>query len=210
MLNRDNLKAKYGDEEVLVVPLSLIKELGLDDNRYLKMEMQGGIKGLINVLASKSYYIPRWKSDSNPEEVEIISYISFGMDKKAYFVYKRIKNGDSRGNGALSMGIGGHINPIDSKGNPIIESAIREIGEETGFKITEDLLQPRAFIRCKDSDYDLDHLGIHFQMPRYMMDVAEKDKMLAVGTLTVKALKDLFYDDLENWSKIIIDDIMGV
>jgi predicted NUDIX family phosphoesterase len=206
MANREELKEKYGNEEVLVVPLAVIQELGLDVEGYNPKTLEE-METIISKLEEASYFIPRWKSDDNPEEVELIAYISFG-NPDMLFTYKRVKNGDARGNGKWSVGIGGHINPCDSK-DLIYGSAIREIQEEVGVEVDLCELEPQGFIRCKQSAFDLDHLGIHINVDFGIATVEEEDKMYAIGMINTPALKELFYDQLENWTKIIIDHAGG-
>jgi predicted NUDIX family phosphoesterase len=205
MANREELKEKYGNEEVLVVPLAVVKELGLDVEGYNPKTLEE-METIISKLEGASYFIPRWKSDDNPEEVELIAYISFG-NPDMLFTYKRVKNGDVRGNGKLSVGIGGHINPCDSD-DLIMGSAIREISEEVGVDVELSELEPQGFIRCKQSAYDLDHLGLHFNVNLGLWADPEQS-MFPIGMITRPALKELFYDQLENWTKIIVDHAGG-
>lgn len=213
MTDRQKLKDKYGDEQVLVVPLDIVRTLGLDSKEYNEKPTDEMIADL-EVLEKSAYFIPRYESDNNPNEVEIIGYTAFGC-MGSFFTYKRIKNGDARGDGRLSIGVGGHINPVDASedGNSIIlMSSYREIEEEMGFDDIKRVgLIPIAFIRCKATPYDLDHLGIFMQpaCEATITDVAEKDKMLPVGMVTKRALTQLYYDELENWTKIIVDNCGG-
>lgn len=207
MIDREKLKEKYGDEEVLVVPLKVIQRLGLDDGGYLDLRSHSDIDvtAVFEELYKNSYYIPRWKSDENPEEVEIISYITFEDKSENIFAYKRIKNGDNRGDGAYSIGVGGHINPCDGY-NAIITSAEREVQEEVGLSPQEYSMSLKGVIRCKDNAFNLDHIGLHFvAYSKPINKVNEVDKMLPLGMLTTQALAFEFYDNLENWSKLIVD-----
>lgn len=211
MVNRENLKQKYGEERVLVVPRAVLTKLNLDKEGYNSMS-EAEMQSVIKHLEESSYYIPRWTSDGNPDEVELIAYITFGDPKNFMFTYKRIKNGDARGDGALSVGVGGHINPCDngSINGIIYESAEREISEELGFQVAVEDFQPKGFIRCTKTEYDQDHLGIHLNILAGVYNVAEKDKMLPLGIMNTKTLKELFYNELENWTKIIVDEALEV
>jgi predicted NUDIX family phosphoesterase len=205
MVDREKLKVKYGDEQVLVVPLAVVQKLGLDDCLYSKYDTIN-MDVLTLKLENESYYIPRYKSDENPEEVELIPYITF-KDGNAIFMYKRIKNGDSRGDGKFSIGVGGHINPIDSEVNqcPIYNGAVREISEELGLELPVIALEPKGFIRSHSGAFNNDHLGIHIEVSTSVYDVAEKDKMLPVGMIAEVALP-LFEARMEDWTKIIISN----
>lgn len=202
MTDLEKLKEKYGDEQVLVIPVSTLEMLGLDEEGYSKVNDSTPV----SELEELSFFMPRYLSDNNPQYVEIIPYVTFSV-KDLYFTYKRIKNGDKRGEGKLSIGVGGHISLEDSEINPITPGMIREVKEELGIFIPPYRFQLNGIIRCKKTPFDLDHIGLHYNVDLIVDYVAEKDQLLPLGMLTIDALQSYFWDRLENWSKMILEEI---
>lgn len=211
---RETLKEKYGDEEVLVVKYSDLPPLdeGLNYNDTV----------LGHDLLSNSYFIPRWKSDENPEEVEIIPYpIIRTTTTNKVFCTKRISgSNEKRLVDKLSLGVGGHVNPQgDLTGeNLIFASMKRELMEELCFdpnimRLT--VLQFKGFIRCYKTSVDRDHVGLlyHIIVPDNYEDkfaIREVDT-LEGGFISIEDLhKEENYDKLENWSKIALPTLVLV
>jgi predicted NUDIX family phosphoesterase len=72
-------------------------------------------------------------AESDESKKQIIPYIAFRYKGK-YFAYQRLeKSGEERLRNNFSIGIGGHINPIDESGDIIIDGMKREFFEEVEY-----------------------------------------------------------------------------
>lgn len=204
----DAQQKQYGDEQVLVINKDVIPKIISLSEGYNEIT---GFE-ILDKLQNEAYFLPRYYVEGNSElnVAQIIPYITIGM-LDSYFTYKRVKNGDYRGNGKISIGVGGHINLCDSKSSDglIMAGAYRELREETNIAIANsDYLRPMGIIKCSSTNFDKDHLGIHFDFNAVVFNIDEigEDKKLSpIGTINMNALKAFFYDSLENWSKIIVD-----
>lgn len=214
MVNRLELKKKYGEEEVLAVPLKSLPKL---EEGFTKPKT---LKGM-NKMLEKAHFIPRWASDDNPLEVEIIPYpIIRTLNSNKVFCVKRIGgSNEKRLVNKLSLGIGGHINPDprELKGQELLLASLqRELMEELEFdnKIMPNThLQINGFIRLTETSVDKDHLGIMFTIivPDEFEDkfkVRETDTLEGEFMPIAEVKKD--YDKLENWSKIVIDNALPI
>lgn len=210
--NRIELKRRYGNEEVLVIPKSKLPALA---DGFTK----AGSYVFKNLFEEDTYFIKRWRSDYNPQEVEIIPYpIITNEDGNKFFCSKRIEgSNEERLVGNLSLGIGGHVNP--AKGMEGLEllnySLERELSEE--LMIIPSAISgvqpfPRGLIRVKESSVDRDHLGLLYQVSlkeEYYNDLYVKIRetdTLEGSFETYEYLKNN-YDKLETWSQIVIDNI---
>ncbi|MBO8161135.1 MAG: hypothetical protein H0Z24_05815 [Thermosipho sp. (in: Bacteria)] len=214
-INREELKKKYGDEQVLVVPLKALPELEEGLNLISSK--------VIEKLLEQSYFIPRWASDENPEEVEIIPYVVIRtVFTNKVFCVKRISgSNEKRLVNKLSIGIGGHINPDprDLKGMYLVLASMqRELLEELEFDpkiMLKSGLQLLGLIRCTKTSVDKDHIGILFIII-VPDDFEDKISVKEVDTLEgkfelIESLKEKWnYDRLENWSKIALDNLVVV
>ena len=100
------------EEQVLVVERKVIEELGMfhglqfDVAPYLEKLFTPGIMS----------FMPRSAAETNPDYKQLIPYVIMSYGGK-YLNYVRGKRaGEKRLVGNRSMGIGGHVNPIDANG----------------------------------------------------------------------------------------------
>jgi len=131
----------------------------------------------------------------NPETKQVFAYQRSTDDKR--YTEKRLQ-------GKWSWGIGGHIEPSDTKGNPIRESMIRELSEEVhleGGAVGEP--QVLGYI-YHDFDVHQVHFGILY-MIETNGDVHPKDPEMSQGKLMgLNELEEICSSpncEVEEWSK---------
>jgi len=204
-INREELKKRYDDEEVLVI-------------RKGDMDLT---KEPIELL-EKSYFIKRWESDYNPDEVEVIPYMVLTTKSGKVFCTKRIEgSNEKRLLNKLSIGIGGHINPTEYADLNNIKilphSAYRELCEELYFNpltLLETnnipLSKEDLYIRLEETDVDKDHLGILAFMVipdrlanKDYIDIKEKNTLEGQFVSTKYLLEH--FEELEEWSKVAVN-----
>lgn len=134
-------------------------------------------------------------------------------DTKKVFAFQRSSKdkhyGESRLQGKWSWGVGGHIEPIDTKyGNPIVESRLRELEEEVYINGKIKSVNVLGYIND-----DMDSVGkVHFGI-LYLIEingnVSPKDNEMARGEmLSINELEEICSSDkveVENWSRIALD-----
>ena len=98
------------EEQVLVIETKLLESIGtfhglqFDVERYLDVIFENG----------RPRFIPRGEAENDPSFKQIIPYVIMSCEGK-YLNYVRGKRaGEKRLVGNLSIGIGGHINPVDN------------------------------------------------------------------------------------------------
>lgn len=137
------------------------------------------------------------------------------------FVYERLKaGGESRLHNKLSIGVGGHMNmpEVTIEGsspqwyNLLLENMFREINEEISFGkvIDEPKFNILGMINDDEDSVGKVHIGVLaiFELDEDVeISVKEKDQ-LAGYFMNIDSLKlPNFYDRMESWSKIVIDNI---
>lgn len=208
---RMRLKKKYGDEKVLVVKTSLIpkeilgkscRECGLDE---------------IESLLDNSEFMLRYLVEKNPEYRQLIPYIICGSGDTFYATRRLPKSGEERLVGNIALGVGGHINPIDTSNNindinTFFRAIEREVKEELVLSSnTTGMLFIYGTINDVSNEVGQDHLGIMCIMDlKSDGDIEvksnEPDK-LEVIDINHNYLSQ-YYDEFENWSKIVYDNTM--
>lgn len=135
-MNKKELKTKYLDEQVLVVPNDKLEE------SYEKFDDK--VTALLETIKDYGSYEYRYNAELDFDLRQVIPYVVL-RNGNQYFVTERIQ-GDERLVGKMSIAVGGHINPcdtMDGNGNPlelntidgaqdsIINCIMRELEEET-------------------------------------------------------------------------------
>jgi predicted NUDIX family phosphoesterase len=164
---------------------------------------------------SKEQLLPAEK-DANFKQ--IIPYVVLKHENK-FFVYQRISKGtEERLHNNYSIGVGGHINPIDmdkinrlirNKEQSIIEyGMLKELNEE--IKHREDSIDFRqiGYINFEGNDVAKVHFGIVYLVNlKNPADVREKHKI--TGKFMTKEEISAIHDNFEDWSKIVWKNIQS-
>ena len=197
-------------EQVLVVPRSAVEEVGmfhglvLDVDKYREKLFAPGVPK----------FLPRPEAEQDPTHKQLIPYVLIKCGDK-YLTYVRGKRaGETRLVGNRSIGIGGHINPVDNEVplfgvdyRAIYETAVlREVDEE----IT--LTGPRtdrivALLNDDTNDVGKVHLGVVHVLTVENENVTRNEQMIT--QLEFKTLDELHAvrDEMETWSQLCLDGL---
>ncbi len=197
-------------EQVLVVERKVIERIGMfqglafDVKRYLDEIFVPGVPR----------FMPRSRAEKDPSFKQLIPYVIMAHGGK-YLSYVRGKRaGESRLVALRSIGIGGHINPIDADNSTLFaheranyESAVRrEVEEEVDVKAAH---QGRIVALLNDESNEVGsvHLGIvHFWNLEYPK-VSKREQMITqMEFMTADELEQV-RDSLETWSALCLDRI---
>ncbi len=200
-MNKEELKAKYGDERVLCVDTRHFKNIDLNNDiidEYRKL-----------VTLYGTYYY-RYDVENDQSKKQIIPYVVLKSCEQ-YMFSKRLK-GDPRLVGGLTIGMGGHIDYCDLEmdavhidfGHTVDNCIYRELMEETTIK-SEDMIRYRPITCFIDESNDVSsvHACILYEMELENTDIKikETDKLEAQW-LSIDEVTDDMYESLEGWSKI--------
>jgi predicted NUDIX family phosphoesterase len=201
------------DEQVLVIKREILDKLGtfhglmFDVERYLKEIFAPGV----------CTFMPRPLAEKDPSFKQLIPYVIMGCDGK-YLSYVRGKRaGETRLVSKRSMGIGGHINPVDDKEREImplfvnfrdtyLDAVQREIAEEVNVD-TAHTNKIVALLNDDTNEVGQVHLGVvHFwqlEAPK----VERKEQMITQLEFMSPAELNKVKDTLETWSALCLDGI---
>ena len=122
------------EEQVLVVERKVIEEVGMfqglafDVDRYLERIFVPGVPR----------FIPRSQAEHDPSFKQIIPYVIMSHAGRYLSYVRGRRAGETRLAAKRSIGIGGHINPIDADNSPLfaylydnyLTAVEREVAEE--------------------------------------------------------------------------------
>lgn len=189
---------------MLVVPRAAFEAVGafngvrLNAQDYLNAFFGNGV----------AHYMDRDEAEQNPQFKQIIAYAIFCHEGRVLAYARTAKGGESRLHDKWSLGIGGHINPIDGLADNLdtyLAGVEREIREEIAFSGTA-TQHIYAVINDDTNEVGSVHLGI---VHRFELDSAEvqplEKKLADLKFCTLEELSGPLYDKLETWSAICVD-----
>lgn len=192
------LQARYGDEQVFVVPLADTLHVG---DKFTEKE-----NDLLSLRQwdAKGKYVLRSDAEHNPALQQLIPYvIILDVTGTKFYVSKRIL-GDDRLRGTLSLGFGGHVNPVDGSNDVILTALERELDEEVFIKRLKAPVNLLGYVRDLESSTK-DHLGFVFTVKARYVKVKE-DTILEGFWMSLQDLIDN-YHKFESWARHIIDHL---
>jgi predicted NUDIX family phosphoesterase len=201
------------EEQVLVVPTRLFRELGYFQGfKYFQGEL-GDASGYLAALTDPANvsYRPRREMEQDPSFKQLIPYVLFRhideLGQESLFQYTRgAGQGEKRLHAKRSVGIGGHISSTDSEaasGDTYREGMLRELSEEVSIDsiYSEQCL---GLINDDETEVGRVHLGVvHiYDMERPAVASRETD-ILESGFRPIRELLENL-DGFETWSKICL------
>lgn len=196
----------YQGEQILVIPRELFEQLGsfqgvsTEASRYLEAILD----------PAHNFFMDRGKAEEDPSFKQIIPYALFHHDGK-YLHYTRGKSGgESRLHAQGSVGVGGHINPIDERNDPLgretyLAGVEREIAEELKIHGTHKN-QIIGLLNDDSNAVGKVHLGV---VHRYELESPEvfsaEDALSNLSFQTTESLKGDLFPHLETWSQLCLD-----
>lgn len=199
----------YQGEEILVISRQLFDELGAFQG--IKTDVDGYLEAILD--PANNFFMDRGKAEDDPSFKQLIPYALFHHNGK-YLHYTRGKSGgESRLHAQGSVGVGGHINPVDERADPLgkatyLAGVEREIDEELNITGGH---QNRIVGLLNDDSNDVGkvHLGVVHIFDLESEDVTSAEDALA--NLAFQSSDDLtgkLHGSLETWSRFCVDELI--
>jgi len=190
-------------ENILVVRRSLFDELGefqgflSDAELYLNAFFQPG----------NAFFLPRPDAEQDPTHKQLIPYCVFTHAGKVLRYTRGGSSGEKRLAAKMSIGIGGHVNDIDTGGGEFNEAGYlaavhREISEELCIQgsYTARII---GLINDDSNEVGRVHLGVVHLVELDTDDVTPGEAAIADLAFTDRGTVLTEVDRLETWSQIV-------
>lgn len=195
--------SKYAGEQVLVVPRSLLEEIGM----FQGLKGAGVEQALEKLLdPANHFFMDRAEAEDDPTHKQLIPYCIFKHCDNLLHYTRGKSGGENRLHAKLSVGVGGHINPVDTGGGKTGRAAYfaaveREIEEELDLPGG---YEQRIIALLNDDTNPVGqvHLGVVHLVE--LPDGAVTSKEDALSDLSFSSICDLngsLHERLETWSQ---------
>ena len=105
--------SKYAGEQVLVVPRALLDEIGAFQGLQT-VGLDAAIRRLLD--PANHFFMDRAAAEDDPTHKQLIADCIFRCGDQILHYTRGKAGGESRLHAKISVGVGGHINPIDTGG----------------------------------------------------------------------------------------------
>lgn len=161
---------------------------------------------IFDTILKNQSFMPRDEAEYNFEHKQVIPYVTVRHNNNYLLLQRTSQQAEKRLHNKYSLGIGGHINPVDDieEENIIITSLYRELNEEV-FVNDHGGLSFIGIINDESNSVSKVHLGLFYVLEAATPEfkVIETDKMTAQW-VPEKELKK-HYDGLETWAQVVYD-----
>ena len=194
------------DEQILVIERKAIEKIGMFHG--LQMDVQPYLDVIFSGVPN---FKPRSKMETNPDYKQLIPYVIMCCNGK-YLTYLRGKRaGEKRLVGNRSIGIGGHINPVDDMSllgfrETYLNAVKREVEEEVHVQ-AEYADRIVALLNDDTNEVGQVHLGVVHLWTLESEDVSKREQMInQLAFMSLDELKEV-RDEMETWSQLCLDGL---
>jgi predicted NUDIX family phosphoesterase len=195
-------------EFVLVVPTERLRTAGLfqgfsnDIERYLPL--------LTDPAALR--FLPRDEAEGDPEHKQLIPYVVLRHGEQVFAYTRSKKGGEARLHALRSLGIGGHINPIDGPlSAAYVAGMLRELIEEVdlGYDPPAEAIRLVGFINDDALPVGRVHLGVVHVLEVPTATVRPREEQLSeAGFVDIRAAV-AERERFETWSRFLLDALFA-
>ena len=195
------------EEQVMVIETKVLEELGMfhglmfDVDKYLDAIFVAGVPR----------FMPRSQAETDPSYKQLIPYVIMSYQDKYLNYVRGSRAGEKRLVGNRSIGIGGHINPVDDMSllgiyETYLSAVEREVAEEVSIE-TNHSDRIAALLNDDSNEVGQVHLGIVHHWRLDEPNISKKEQMITQMSFMTQAELEDVRDTMETWSQLCLDGL---
>jgi predicted NUDIX family phosphoesterase len=198
--------SKYAGEEVLVIHRDLLVKLGSFEG-VRTADLTEVVDQLLD--PANHFFMDRALAEEDPGHKQLIPYCVFRCKNRILHYTRGKAGGESRLHAKISVGVGGHVNPVDMGAGRVGAAAYhaavtREIEEELNLAEPHDH-RIIALLNDESNTVGQVHLGVvHLIELKSDQVSSREDALLDLGFTPLEELNGALYDRLETWSQFCV------
>ena len=191
---------------MLVLPRDAVP--GGSDFLGLKPMTDADLDVLRQALARAGRWVERAHAEQDPSHKQLIPYVVVRDADRVFLMERTDAGGDPRLHRRATIGVGGHLNPVDDGPDPLASGLRREWGEELRAD-WEPEFAPIGLLNDDRNHVGSVHLGVVFEVQATgrAIDVREHDKLS--GRMASLDEVRAAWDRLETWSQLVAEALWG-
>jgi len=155
-------------------------------------------------VAAHGRYLDRAIAEEDPTFKQLIPYVVARDGERIFLMHRTDAGGDARLHGKASIGVGGHLNPVDDGADALMAGLRREWAEELDAD-WEPAFELIGFLNDDTNRVGAVHLGVVFSVDAAgrAMRVREGEKL--IGAWVTADTLAASWDVLETWSQLVAE-----
>ncbi|HVM24941.1 MAG TPA: hypothetical protein VM253_06045 [Candidatus Limnocylindrales bacterium] len=193
-------------EQVLVLPRADVP--GGCDFLGVRRADASGLDELRAAVARSGRYLERPKAETDPTFKQLIPYVVVRDGDRVFLMHRTDAGGDARLHGKASIGVGGHLNPVDEGQDPLLAGLRREWDEELeaawepGFRLI-------GLLNDDTNPVGAVHLGVVFTVEAAGRPVAVRERDKLIGAFATSEELQAGWERLETWSRLVAEALFA-
>jgi predicted NUDIX family phosphoesterase len=192
-------------ERVLVLPRDHVP--GGCDFTGVRLADERTMAELHAAVQAHGRFMDRPLAEEDPAFKQLIPYVVVRDGPLVYLMERTDAGGDARLHGKASIGVGGHLNPVDEGEDPLTDGLRREWSEEL-VADWEPQFRLVGLLNDDSNPVGSVHLGVVFEVEAAgrPVEVRERDKLS--GRFATVAEVRATWDRLETWSRLVAEHLL--
>ena len=193
-------------ERVLVLPREQVP--GGCAFRGMRPAGAADLAALLAAVREHGRYLPRPDAEDDPSVKQLIPYVVVRDGDRIFLMERTRAGGDPRLHLKASIGVGGHLNPVDHGDDPLMDGLRREWAEELDSALLPEF-RLTGLLNDDDNAVGAVHLGVVFTVETDGAPVAVRERDKLTGRFARPDEVRAAWDRLETWSQLTFEWLMG-
>ena len=186
-------------ELVLVLPRAAVP--GGCDFTGLRRTDAAALDELRAAVRAHGRYLERPAAETDPSHKQLIPYVVVRDGDRVFLMHRTDAGGDPRLHGRASIGVGGHLNPVDHGEDPLLAGLEREWAEELDAPWRPEF-RLAGLLNDDGNPVGAVHLGVVFEVEVRGRPVAVRETDKLTGQFVAPDEVRAVWDRLETWSQL--------
>jgi predicted NUDIX family phosphoesterase len=192
-------------EQVLVLPRDRVP--GGCNFAGIRPADDAGLADLRAAVRTTGRFMDRPLAEESPDFKQLIPYVVVRDGQRVYLLERSAAGGDPRLHGKASIGIGGHLNPVDEGEDPLADGLRREWSEE----LVADWKPEFRLVGLLNDDSNAVgsvHLGVVFEVEAAGRPIEVREREKLTGRFATVAEVRAAEERMETWSRLVAEHLL--
>ncbi|HET7645107.1 MAG TPA: hypothetical protein VFM03_01345 [Candidatus Limnocylindria bacterium] len=187
-------------ERVLVLPRSAVP--GGTGFHGIRKADAGALDALRTAVRDHGRYEDRPVAEEDPDSKQLIPYVVVRDGPRTFLMQRTNAGGDARLHGKASIGVGGHLNPVDHGEDALMAGLRREWDEELEAD-WEPEFRLVGLLNDESNPVGAVHLGVVFEVEAAGRRVTVREHEKLTGAFATRDELAAAWNRLETWSQLV-------